>query len=105
MQCEPADLLRRFPDRALPRRRSWRAPSGLRAQSEPARERLVGAWGRVRPRPVAYGSTAVSPVTVAPDPDDAALIERCRAGEERAFELLFQRHSGPVTRLVYRMVG
>jgi RNA polymerase sigma-70 factor (ECF subfamily) len=44
-------------------------------------------------------------VTPATDGEDAELVRRCREGDERAFELLFQRHSGQVTGLVYRMVG
>ena len=40
-----------------------------------------------------------------PDAEDAELVGRCRTGDAHAFELLFQRHRGPVTRLVYRMLG
>lgn len=39
------------------------------------------------------------------DAEDAELALRCRGGDARAFELLFQKHSGPVARLVYRMTG
>src|SRR5262245_48500950 len=39
------------------------------------------------------------------DAEDSALVRRCLAGEERAFELLFLRHRGPVTGLVYRVLG
>jgi len=37
--------------------------------------------------------------------DDRELVRRCRGGDERAFERLFLRHRGPVTGLVYRMLG
>src|SRR3954471_998807 len=37
--------------------------------------------------------------------EDRELLRRCRAGEERAFERLFLRHRGPVTGLVFRMLG
>lgn len=37
--------------------------------------------------------------------EDRELVRRCQAGDERAFERLFQRHRGSVTRLVYRMLG
>ena len=37
--------------------------------------------------------------------EDRELVRRCRGGNERAFERLFLRHRGPVTRLVFRMLG
>jgi RNA polymerase sigma-70 factor (ECF subfamily) len=37
--------------------------------------------------------------------EDSELVRRCQAGDERAFERLFQRHRGSVTRLVHRMLG
>lgn len=37
--------------------------------------------------------------------EDSELVRRCQAGDERAFERLFSRHRGSVTRLVYRMLG
>ena len=37
--------------------------------------------------------------------EDSELVRRCQAGDERAFERLFQRHRGAVSRLVYRMLG
>lgn len=39
------------------------------------------------------------------DAEDAELARRCRDGDARAFEQLFQKHSGHVARLVYRMAG
>jgi RNA polymerase sigma-70 factor (ECF subfamily) len=38
-------------------------------------------------------------------PEDRELVRRCQSGDERAFERLFLRHRGSVTRLVYRMLG
>jgi RNA polymerase sigma-70 factor (ECF subfamily) len=37
--------------------------------------------------------------------EDRQLVQRCQAGDERAFERLFLRHRGSVARLVYRMQG
>jgi RNA polymerase sigma-70 factor (ECF subfamily) len=37
--------------------------------------------------------------------EDRELVQRCQSGDERAFERLFLRHRGSVTRLVYRMLG
>jgi RNA polymerase sigma-70 factor, ECF subfamily len=39
------------------------------------------------------------------DTEDGELVRRCRAGDERAFELLFRRHSAQVSGLVYRTLG
>ncbi len=46
-------------------------------------------------------------VTTAPDrrADDAALLERIRAHDERALEALYQRYSGPVYSLAYQVTG
>jgi len=44
-------------------------------------------------------------VSLPPDTEDGELVRRCRAGDERAFELLFRRHSAQVSGLVYRTLG
>lgn len=40
--------------------------------------------------------TTVGPSVDAAAPDDDCLVARCRAGDERAFELLYRRHVGAV---------
>ena len=45
------------------------------------------------------------PVTPPGEGADVELVRRCRAGEAGAFDELFNRHSGAVSRLVYRMTG
>src|SRR6187399_1262414 len=66
-----------------------------------AQARLRRRWARYpalrRMLPVA--------VSLPPDTEDGELVRRCRAGDERAFELLFRRHSAQVTSLVYRTLG
>jgi len=44
-------------------------------------------------------------VSLPPDTEDGELVRRCRAGDERAFELLFRRHGAQVSGLVYRTLG
>ncbi len=48
--------------------------------------------------------TADAPVTVAAT-DDATLMLRYRDGDARAFELLYERHKGPLYRYLQRMCG
>lgn len=48
--------------------------------------------------------TAEAPVTVAVT-DDATLMLRYRDGDARAFELLYERHKGPLYRYLQRMCG
>jgi RNA polymerase sigma-70 factor (ECF subfamily) len=51
-------------------------------------------------------TTGVSAVSGAADEvDDGDLVERCRAGDGRAFDQLFERHQATVARIVYRMTG
>ncbi len=41
-----------------------------------------------------------------PDPDDDwLLVEQVRAGDDRAFETLMERHRRPVLNLVFRLIG
>lgn len=39
------------------------------------------------------------------DPDDAALVARCRAGDQAGFELLVRRHQRPLFNIALRMLG
>jgi RNA polymerase sigma-70 factor (ECF subfamily) len=57
------------------------------------------AWG---PAPRGIPPVAVNLLS---DTEDGELVRRCRAGDERAFELLFRRHSAQVSGLVYRTLG
>lgn len=52
-----------------------------------------------------YRQGIAAHVTLPTDAEDAELVRRCREGDARAFQLLFERHSGQVTGLVYRMIG
>lgn len=88
-------------------------------QCEPANRRSgalapVGSWPGLRvvypSAQAAHGQArscegVTSHVTAEDEAEDFELVRRCRAGDDRAFELLFQRHSGHVAGLVYRMVG
>lgn len=71
--------------------------------------RRPGARGPAARRAGVWGPAlrAVLPVVVnlPPDTEDGELVRRCRAGDERAFELLFRRHSTQVAGLVYRTLG
>jgi RNA polymerase sigma-70 factor, ECF subfamily len=53
----------------------------------------------------AEGAGAQAPTSEANQLEDSELVRRCQAGDERAFERLFLRHRGSVTRLVRRMLG
>jgi RNA polymerase sigma-70 factor (ECF subfamily) len=44
-------------------------------------------------------------VYLSQDSDDAALVGRCRAGDERAFEVLVERHQRVLLRVAFRMLG
>jgi RNA polymerase sigma-70 factor (ECF subfamily) len=56
-------------------------------------------------RELAPGRSLPVTVNLPPDTEDGELVRRCRAGDERAFELLFRRHSAQVSGLVYRTLG
>jgi RNA polymerase sigma factor (sigma-70 family) len=49
--------------------------------------------------------TETLPASAAPDSDDAALLDRLRAGEDAAFGELFSRHSSAVFRLALGLVS
>jgi len=48
-------------------------------------------------------SPAVSPASTAPAETDSALMLRYRDGDVRAFEMLYERHKGPLYRYLLRM--
>jgi RNA polymerase sigma-70 factor, ECF subfamily len=84
MQCEPLSLP---PGSPVP-------AGGHRAVARLAPAHGVLVQGRV-----------LELVTTEPESEDAELVRRCRAGDGKAFELLFRRHAGQVAGLVHRMVG
>ncbi|MEO8183814.1 MAG: sigma-70 family RNA polymerase sigma factor, partial [Deltaproteobacteria bacterium] len=67
-------------------------PEGLDPERHPGRER-------------SRDSVAEDVASQQAAEEDRELVRRCRGGNERAFERLFLRHRGPVTRLVFRMLG
>jgi len=66
-----------------------------------ARAELRRRWARG----AAARSSLDVTVNLPPDTEDGELVRRCRAGDERAFEQLFRRHSAQVSGLVYRTLG
>lgn len=67
------------------------------------------------PTPPPYGSTwpmspseapdADSVSTITPPPDDRALVEAARAGDERALDLLIREHQGRIHAICRRLAG
>ena len=74
-------------------------------------ERLAGHWqGTVRREGAEQRVSVVSmqasrPAAVATEPSDRALLNGLHGGDERAFELLFQRYFASVHGVVLRIVG
>src|SRR5439155_8354082 len=88
--------------------------AGLRVEFAAARSRLNTWAGRMRgvgrpavgvrslPRPMP--AVSVLP-TLAPAPNDAALLERFAAGDRSALDELFRRYRGVAYRVAYRLLG
>jgi RNA polymerase sigma-70 factor (ECF subfamily) len=115
MQLESARVLPARPPQAwlgratialdpAPERCAWRAGAGVGAATS-VRGVAVAVTRRREPqgRPGRERPEEQDPEQAAEE--DRELVRRCRAGEERAFERLFLRHRGPVTGLVFRMLG
>jgi RNA polymerase sigma-70 factor (ECF subfamily) len=97
MQCESIRVLARD---------AGPLASPLLASDAPRGGISIGRWADGGLRwSGGQGANVSIPVTPLGEGADVELVRRCRAGEAGAFDALFSRHSGAVSRLIYRMTG
>lgn len=81
-------------------------PGSLKASPEWKYNRWLGRWRRAEASPVPHEGVSEAPESAMPfDDSDKTLVERVKAGDVRAFEMLHRRYYSRIYRLAYLRLG